>query len=79
MGPLFVFHHGAGFSKESFIALEKRILIRLECETFAFDCRGHGENSSLEELDLQGMADDMEKLVNEKYKDRKDIILVGHR
>ena len=79
--PLFVFHHGAGFSKESFLLLEREIHARLDCETLSFDCRGHGQNGVSDsdlDLSLETLATDMEAVIIGSKKALKDVVLVGH-
>lgn len=85
---LFVFHHGAGYSKESFLILERELHSKLDCDTISFDCIGHGDRSqpSLDpystqtqlDLSLDNLATDMEQIIKNSQKPLKDIVLVGH-
>ena len=78
--PLFIFHHGAGFSKESFTLLENELHI-LNLETLSFDCRGHGSNPiDSDDYSLDALVNDMIAVVGDHLKNKvgSDIILVGH-
>ncbi|CAG8736891.1 5092_t:CDS:2, partial [Dentiscutata heterogama] len=84
--PLFVFHHGAGYSGLSFAlaALHIKNLTNGEFTIFAYDCRGHGKTKTTDDLNLsleqlsQDLADVLKAAFGNDVITNREIFLVGH-
>lgn len=78
--PLFIFHHGAGYTANTFSELIKELTTKVSCHTLAFDARGHGySRCGDEELELGALCKDVAGLVEKLYPVLpKEIVLVGH-
>jgi pimeloyl-ACP methyl ester carboxylesterase len=78
--PLFIFHHGAGYTAHTFSEVIKELCAKVSCSTLAFDARGHGySHSDNEELELEGLSKDVVVLVEKLFPVLpKEIVLVGH-
>ncbi|CAG8579129.1 5447_t:CDS:2 [Paraglomus occultum] len=85
--PIFVFHHGAGYSGLSFALCAKKTheLLNGDCCMFTYDCRGHGATHTSDETtwSLERLSQDVVDVVTnyfggmEELKSR-DIFLIGH-
>jgi pimeloyl-ACP methyl ester carboxylesterase len=77
--PLFIFHHGAGHTLNSFELLihEMQTLACVDC--LCFDARGHGLTLVDDEYDLSidRLASDFGEIIKEYSNGYKEIILVG--
>lgn len=78
--PLFVFHHGAGYTADTFSQLVKELCAKVQCRTLAFDARGHGHSQSeVEELEMEVLCKDLVAIVEKLFPVLpKEIVLVGH-
>ncbi|CAG8545447.1 250_t:CDS:2 [Funneliformis caledonium] len=84
--PLFVFHHGAGYSALSFALTCSYIkqLMNGSCTMFVYDCRGHGDTKTSEDynLSLDRLSKDLVNVLKAAYGEdvitSRDIFLVGH-
>jgi protein phosphatase methylesterase 1 len=77
--PLFIMHHGAGHTKESFHLLSLEIQKLHPCDILTFDCRSHGQTTTQDEndLSLDTLVKDLQSIVDD-CQEYKQIILVGH-
>jgi protein phosphatase methylesterase 1 len=78
--PLFIFHHGAGYTSNTFTELIKDLCAKVKCRTLAFDARGHGySHSDNEVLELECLSKDVVAIVEKLFPVLpKEIVLVGH-
>jgi len=78
--PLFIFHHGAGYTSNTFTELIKDLCGKIKCRTVAFDARGHGYSQSANEvLELGCLSKDVVAIVEKLFPVLpKEIVLVGH-
>ena len=78
--PLFIFHHGAGYTANTFSELIKQLCSKVACRILAFDARGHGYSyADNEELELGVLCQDLVEIVQKLFPTLpKEIILVGH-
>ena len=83
-GPLFIFHHGGGYTALTFALLAKHLKLKIpECSILCFDCRGHGLTTVQDPLDLSlsTLALDTTRIVQACYPNGlpSDVLLIGHR
>ncbi|KAG9285563.1 hypothetical protein G9A89_006551 [Geosiphon pyriformis] len=85
--PIFVFHHGAGYSSLSFALCVSHIRRAMEgsVSILAYDCRGHGATRTSDDtnLSLERLSQDLADVVNfvfggEGEVKKRDIFLIGH-
>ncbi|CAG8629710.1 21876_t:CDS:10, partial [Dentiscutata erythropus] len=84
--PLFLLHHGAGYSSLSFAlaALHIKNLTNGEFTMFAYDCRGHGKTKTSDDLNLsleqlsQDLVDVLKAAFGNDVITNREIFLVGH-
>ena len=78
--PLFIFHHGAGYTANTFSELINTLTCKIACRILAFDARGHGlSHSENEDLELGELCKDLVAIVGKMYPVLpKEIVLVGH-
>ncbi|KAF0531753.1 protein phosphatase methylesterase [Gigaspora margarita] len=84
--PLFVLHHGAGYSALTFAlaALHIKNLTNGESTIFAYDCRGHGKTKTSDDLNLslgqlsQDLVDVLKAAFGNDVITNREIFLVGH-
>ncbi|CAG8466865.1 11392_t:CDS:2 [Ambispora gerdemannii] len=85
-GPIFVLHHGAGYSGLSFALCASNIRREMEgtASILAYDCRGHGFTRTSDDtnLSLDRLSEDLVNVVNLVYSKEElkkhDIFLIGH-
>lgn len=78
--PLFIFHHGAGYTANTFSELITVLTSKVSCRILAFDARGHGHSRcGNEELELAALCSDFVAIVEKLFPVLpKEIVLVGH-
>ncbi|CAG8507193.1 24585_t:CDS:2 [Gigaspora rosea] len=84
--PLFVLHHGVGYSALSFAlaALHIKNLTNGESTIFAYDFRGHGKTKTSDDLNLsleqlsQDLVDVLKAAFGNDVITNREIFLVGH-
>lgn len=78
-GPVFVMHHGAGYSALSFGLVAKE-LTAAGCNVVAFDARGHGKTIADDEshLSLEQLGQDLIAIIQALWDTPPELFLVGH-
>ncbi|KAI8912675.1 complex between Pp2a-specific methylesterase Pme-1 and Pp2a core enzyme [Gorgonomyces haynaldii] len=76
--PLFLFHHGAGHTLHSWHLLFEHLSQTMEGWFVSYDCRGHGNTTTTNDLDLslETLSNDLVDIV--EYLKPDNIVLVGH-
>jgi pimeloyl-ACP methyl ester carboxylesterase len=75
--PIFVFHHGAGFTSQTWFLLVSELQNIIDCTVVTYDCRGHGKSVSDAGLSLDALVSDLVTVVREYQRD-SPVVLVGH-
>lgn len=80
---MILFHHGAGYTAQTFLPLISVLSTLLPTVCFAtFDMRGHGQSSKSTDFSFESLLKDAEKVLESLLpaggNDKIDVFLVGH-